>query len=83
MLLMEDIWRLSHNLNIYNCCHIYREANRTTDCLVEKGIYMTNSNIWWSNFPKDVKILPLKIIVVYPLLEFVNFLIHSLISPIN
>ena len=44
---------------------------------------MTNSNIWWSNFPKDVKIFLLKIIVVYPFLEFVNFLIHSLISPIN
>ena len=44
---------------------------------------MTNSNIWWSNFPNDVKILLSKIIVVYPLLEFVNFLIHSLIKPIN
>ena len=45
ILLMEDIWRLSHNPNIYNCCHIYREANRTVDCLAKKGIYMTNSNI--------------------------------------
>ena len=26
ILLMEDIWGLAHNLNIFNCCHIYREA---------------------------------------------------------
>ena len=45
ILLMEDIWRLSQDLNIYNCCHIYREANRTTDCLAKKGIYNTNPNI--------------------------------------
>ena len=32
ILLMEDNWRLSHNLSIYNCCHIYREANQITDC---------------------------------------------------
>ena len=46
MLHMEDIWRFSHNFNIYNCCHVYRKANRTIDCLVKKSIYMTNSNIW-------------------------------------
>ena len=39
-----DIWRLSHNLNIYNC-YIYREANRTTDCIDKKGIGNTNLNI--------------------------------------
>ena len=55
MMLMEDIWRLSHNLNIYNCCHIYREANRIVDCLAKKCIYMTDSNIWWLEFPRDVK----------------------------
>ena len=55
LLLMEDIWRLYHNLNIYNYCRIYREANRTTDYLAKKGIYMTNSNILWSDFPMDVK----------------------------
>ena len=27
ILLMEDIWRLTQNSNIYNCCHIDREAN--------------------------------------------------------
>ena len=55
MLLMEDIRRLSHNLNVFNCCHIYREENRTIDCLANKGGYSTNSNIWWSEFPRNVK----------------------------
>ena len=26
ILLMEDIWRLVQNLNIYHCCHIYKET---------------------------------------------------------
>ena len=51
ILLMEDNWRLSQNLNIYNCCHIYREANQTTYCLAKKGI----CNTWWSEFPRDVR----------------------------
>ena len=38
MLLMEDIWKLSQDLNIYNCRHIYKEANRIADCLANKGI---------------------------------------------
>ena len=45
ILLMGDIWRLSQNLNIYKCNHIYREANRTTDYLTKKCIYNTNPNI--------------------------------------
>ena len=45
ILLMEDSWRLAHNLNIYECCHIYIEANKTTDCLVKKGICIPDSNI--------------------------------------
>ena len=45
ILLMEDIWRLSQDLNIYNCGHIYREANRTTNCLAKKSSYNTNPNI--------------------------------------
>ena len=53
ILLMEDIWRLFQGLNIYNCCHIYREVNRRTDCLAKKGIYNTNPNIWCSDFPRD------------------------------
>ena len=51
---MEDIWRLSQDLNIYNYCHIYRDTNRTTDCLANKDIYNTNPNIWCSDFPRDV-----------------------------
>ena len=54
ILLMEDIWRLSQDLNIYNCCHIYREANRTSDCLTKNSIYNTNPNIYCSDFPRDV-----------------------------
>lgn len=42
---MEDIWKLLRNLNIFNCCYIYREANRTMDYLVKKDIYNTDSNI--------------------------------------
>ena len=52
---MEDIWKLSRDLNIYRCCHIYREANRTTDCLAKKGICNTDSNIWWLDFPRYVR----------------------------
>ena len=55
MLLMEDIWKLSQNLYIYGCCHIYRETNRITYCLANKGIYNLDSIIWWSNFPYDVR----------------------------
>ena len=62
---LEDIWRLSPYLNIYNCCHFYKEANRTTNCLVKKGNYNTNPNIWCSDFPRDVINSVLKIIVVY------------------
>ena len=54
MLLMEDIWKLSQDLNIYNCRHIYKEANRIADCLANKGICNLESIISWSNFPKVV-----------------------------
>ena len=33
---MEDIWSLSHNLNIYKYSHIYREANKILNCLAKK-----------------------------------------------
>ena len=33
ILRIEDIWKLSQGLNINNYCHIYKEANRTIDCL--------------------------------------------------
>ena len=52
---MEDVWRISRSLNIVNCCHIYREANRTTDCLAKKNNYNTDSNIWRLDFPRDVR----------------------------
>ena len=55
ILLTKDIWGLTQDLNILNCCHIYREADRIVDCLAKKGICNTNSVIWWSEFPKDVR----------------------------
>ena len=55
MLLIEDIWKLSQDLNIYNCHYIYKEANRIIDCLVMKSIYNLELIIWWSNFLKDVR----------------------------
>ena len=36
MLLMEDIWKLTHDLNIHNCHHIYRKTNRIAYCLAKK-----------------------------------------------
>ena len=54
-ILMEDIWKLSNDLNIYSCHYVYREANRTTDCIAKKGITgIIDSKIWFSNFPKDI-----------------------------
>ena len=46
IILMEYIWRLSQDLNIYNYRHIHREVNKTLDCLVKKCLYNTNNNIW-------------------------------------
>ena len=54
MLLMEDILKLSYDMNIYECRNVYRETNRTTNCLAKKCIGITDSKIWLSNFPKDV-----------------------------
>ena len=45
ILLMEDVYRLSQDINIYNYGHIYREANRTTECIAMKCIFNTNPNI--------------------------------------
>ena len=42
---IEDIWKLSHDQNIYNCCYIYRKTNRIIDCLTKKCIFYTDSNI--------------------------------------
>ena len=54
MILMKDIWKLSEDLNIYSCHPVYREANRTVDCIAKKGNGIIDSRIWMSNFPKDV-----------------------------
>ena len=54
MLLMEDILKLAQDLNIYICRHIYKEANRTVDCLANKSISILESSVWRSNFPIDV-----------------------------
>ena len=54
MLLMEDIWKLAQNLNIYICRHAYRKVNGTIDCLAKKGIGILESSVWRSNFPKDL-----------------------------
>ena len=35
ILLMEDIWRITQDLNII-CCHIYSKANRIIYYLVKK-----------------------------------------------
>ena len=51
---MEDIWKLSEGLNIYSCHCIYKEANRTADCITKKDISIIDSRIWMSNFSKDV-----------------------------
>ena len=54
MLLMEDIWKLAQDLNIYICRHVYRKANGTTYCLAKKGIGILETSVWRSNFPKDL-----------------------------
>ena len=38
MLLIKDIWKLSYDINIYECRFFYREVNRITDYLTKKGI---------------------------------------------
>ena len=42
---MDNIWKLSNNLNIYDRHHIYREANRTMDSIAKKGIGIIDSKI--------------------------------------
>ena len=38
MHLMEDIWKLFQGLYIYDCRHVYKEANRTADRLAKKEL---------------------------------------------
>ena len=42
VLLMEDIWKVSQDLNIYIC----RQANRIADCLAKRGLSIVDSNVW-------------------------------------
>ena len=42
---MEDMQRLSKNLNIYKSRDIYRLVNRKKIVLVKKGIYNIDSNV--------------------------------------
>lgn len=51
---MEDIWKITQDLNIYSCWYIYRETNRTTDCLSKKGISVKDYIIWKTKFPRNV-----------------------------
>ena len=46
MFLMEDSWKLAHNLNIYIFRHAYRKVNGTIDCLAKKGIGILESSVW-------------------------------------
>ena len=38
ILLIENIWKLSQDLCIYDCCRIYRETNKTINYFTKKGI---------------------------------------------
>lgn len=53
--LMEDVWRLSQDLNIFKCGHIYWETNKTIDYLDKHSRYNNDLNIWRSDFPRDVR----------------------------
>lgn len=53
-LLMEDIRKLTQDLDIFNYRHIYREANQTTDYLTKKDICNIEPIIWRSYFPREV-----------------------------
>ena len=64
------IWKLSEDLNIYSCHHVYEKANKTTDCLTKRGLGIT-STTWWSNFCKMLQILVWKITVDHLLIVFV------------
>lgn len=64
LLLMENIRKLSHDLNIYVCRHVYREANRTTDYLAKKGLSIIDSSVWWLNFLKMLKMLKILVLMI-------------------
>ena len=72
-ILIEDIWKLSRDLNIYSCHHVYREANRTVDCRVKKGISIIDSKTWLSNFLKDIINISFKKYYGWPSNRFCKF----------
>ena len=39
-ILMEEIWKLSQDLNIYNCQLVHKEGNKTTDYLAKKVLIL-------------------------------------------
>ena len=80
ILLIEDIWGLDHNLDIFNCCHIYRKANRITYCL-RKVFVILIQLFGGQSFLKMLENLLLKIIVELFLIVFVECLIYSPPSP--
>ena len=43
-----------YDLKIYDCYHVYWEANKAADCVTKKVIGIIDSIIWKSNFSKDV-----------------------------
>ena len=45
LLLIDDIGKLSHDLNIYVCQHVYREMNRIIDCLAKKKLNNLDSSV--------------------------------------
>ena len=44
ILLMDNIQKLFHDLNIYDCCHIYRKTNRIVDCLTRNVFFIQNQS---------------------------------------
>ena len=79
MLLMEVIWKLSQELNIYDCRHVYKEANKTTDCLAKKRISILYTSVWYSNFLKDVTNISFEEVLLS--IVFVRTSFRSLLLP--
>ena len=44
-ILMEDILKLSNDLNIYGCHRVYTKVNKILDCIVKKYISIIDSRI--------------------------------------
>ena len=44
-ILMEDILKLSEDLNIYSHHHVYKEVNRIVNCIAKKDISIIHSRI--------------------------------------